>query len=901
MGSRKAQEGFFIGIFALAAMVVTALAITYLSNRVNDMLRNQGQMVAQKQAYWNAFSGLQIIGADTIAGIPASLDTINFAGGLITYERITHESIQFSGSPMVSSINVSGQDGDHIRKARVTVEPPLDVGAGIASGSWGQTSWTKAIHLNGANKYWKQQTNNSTENPLRPINYPRDNGKTWSVSSLFKLDSGITNKNSVWSQTPWNMIRRVISFTAWITDTETGEGSVRIYIGGSSNVLTNKLEINYTNISGMDEWVSFTCFYDGRSTCIPENCDYGNLDPNDPPFKLYQTSIATGTVTELTGTVVGEGFRQSPALGDFVVGRSRIKGNTLHKFNGKIAYIGVTKPGLTLSQVQGNGNYKNGFALDPVGWMSSNGITSTDSNKVWLMGDGENDTGSATMNQVNTDDTDSKLRRGGGASIVGITIQSQATAKLPACNFALDFDGVDDELSVPDDNSLDLGQDDITLAAWVYPYNIAGNYEIINKKEMGGSGTKGYTYRFADNKIKFSIKTNDGNIFLAHPSPAPELATMEWIHTAVVFDRSGSLGSICLNLDSNKDRLTIRHNSVLNPGSGEFSWSIWFNASTIKSGNNQHKIFSKRLAKVDNYELMIKNKYLNFTFKDKKKSKRNIVSNKKVSTNIWYHVVITRRDQLRMYVSGILQNSKQNVGGYDVSTNKNLILGSDPYGKSKYNFLGLIDHFAIWNTELTAAEVAQLYSGGISMDYNVDSGDYGSGANLRGFWRMDEGSGTSVADASEGYDNTAIFNNTPTWSQMGYPSNYGTVAVYTNGDLYGTKSFETEHESSSTLANDLDLSIGYRKYPKAGGSNHFGGRIDEVSVWSKALNADDIASLFNGDAKRNSGRIAPDELVLYLKFNESIGTTANDETENDNDAELPSDESKRPEWILVDY
>ena len=74
----------------------------------------------------------------------------------------------------------------------------------------------------------------------------------------------------------------------------------------------------------MDEWVSFTCFYDGRSTCIPENCDYGNLDPNDPPFKLYQTSIATGTVTELTGTVVGEGFRQSPALGDFVVGRSRI-------------------------------------------------------------------------------------------------------------------------------------------------------------------------------------------------------------------------------------------------------------------------------------------------------------------------------------------------------------------------------------------------------------------------------------------------------------------------------------------------------------------------------------------------------------------------------------------------
>ena len=898
MDYRDTQKGFFIGIFALAVMVVSALTITYLSNRINDMLRNQGQIVAQKQAYWNAFSGLQIIGADTIAGIPASLDTINFAGGLITYDRVTHDSIQFSGSPLVSSINVSGQDGDHVRKARVTVEPPPDVGAGIASGSWGQTSWTKAIHLNGANKYWIQQTNSSTENPLRPINYPRDNGKTWSVSSLFKLDSGITKQNSVWSQTPWNMTRRVISFTAWITDTETGEGSVRIYIGGSSNVLTNKLEINYTNISGMDGWVSFTCFYDGRSTCIPENCDYGNLDPNDPPFKLYQTSIATGTVTELTGTVVGEGFRQSPALGDFVVGRSRINGNTIQEFDGKIAYIGVARPGLTLSQVQGDGNYENGFALDPVGWINSNGINNTDLNKVWLMGDGEDDTGSLTMNQVNTDDADSRLRRKSGASSVDVTIENQETDRLPACNFALDFDGIDDELSVLDDNNIDLGQDDITLAAWIYPDDTNANYEIINKKQMGGSGTKGYTYRISDNRIEFSFKTNDGNILLYNPSSAPELASMDWIHTAVVFDRSGKFGSICLDLDSNKDRLYIPNDSALDPGTGEFSWSIWFNATTIKSGNKQHKIFSKRVAKGDNNELMIKSKKLLYTFKDKDSGKKKISSNKKVSTNIWYHVVITRGDQLRMYVKGVLQNSKQNVAGYNVSTNKPLVLGSDPYGRSQYNFLGMIDHFAVWNTELTLEEVTQIYNGGTSMDYNKDSGNYGSAASLRGFWRMDEGSGTSVADASDGYDNNAIFINSPTWSEMGYSNDLGRVTIYVNGDLYGTRSFEPQHKSSSTLANDLDLSIGHRKYPV---SNHFGGRIDEVSIWNKALDPDEITSLFSGSAKRRSGRIAPDDLALYLKFNESIGTTANDETINDNDAELPSDESKRPEWVSVDY
>ncbi len=898
MDYRDTQKGFFIGIFALAVMVVSALTITYLSNRINDMLRNQGQIVAQKQAYWNAFSGLQIIGADTIAGIPASLDTINFAGGLITYDRVTHDSIQFSGSPLVSSINVSGQDGDHVRKARVTVEPPPDVGAGIASGSWGQTSWTKAIHLDGANRYWKQQTNSIVESPLRGINYRMDTGKTWSVSSLFKLDSGITKQNSVWSQTPWNMTRRVISFTAWITDTETGEGSVRIYAGGSNNVLTNKLEINYTNISGMDEWVSFTCFYDGRSTCKPENCDSGNLDPNDPPFKLYQTSIATGTVTELTGTVVGEGFRQSPALGDFVVGRSRIKGNTIQKFDGKIAYVGVTRPGLTLSQVQGDGNYKNGFALDPIGWINSNGINNTDLNKVWLMGDGEDDTGSLTMNQVNTDDTDSRLRRRSGTSLVDVTIENQEIDRLPACNFALDFDGVDDELSVLDNNSIDLGQDDITLAAWVYPYDTEFNYEIINKKQRGGSGTKGYTYRIRDNRIEFSFKTNDGNILVYNPTSAPELSSMDWIHTAVVFDRSGSSGSICLDLNGS-DRLSIPPLSSFNPGAGEFSWSIWFNPTHIFGGSRQHKIFSKR-GRYNNYELMIhRGGEIVFYFKEIYKSLVKISSNNDVSEDIWYHVVVTRGDQLQMYVNGVLQDKKADVSGYDVTTGMNLVLGNSAFApRSRYNFIGLIDHFAVWNTELTAEEVAQIYNGGTIMDYNINNGDYGSGDSLLGFWRMDEGSGNTVADASEGYDNIAYFRNDPVWSEMGYSSDLGRVSLYVNGDLYATRSFEPQHKSSGTLANDLDLSIGHRKYPL---SNHFGGQIDEVSVWGKALDPDEIASLFSGSAKRRSGRIAPDDLVLYLKFNESIGTTANDETENHNDAELPSDESKRPEWVSVDY
>ena len=307
---------------------------------------------------------------------------------------------------------------------------------------------------------------------------------------------------------------------------------------------------------------------------------------------------------------------------------------------------------------------------------------------------------------------------------------------------------------------------------------------------------------------------------------------------------------------------------------------------------------SKR-GRYENIELLIQRSKLVFYFKDRDEGLVKINSNNVVSEDIWYHVVVTRGDQLQMYVDGVLQDRKADVSGYDVATGMNLVLGNSPFGyQSRYSFIGLIDHFAMWNTELTAEEVAQIYNGGTSMDYNINNGDYGSGDSLIGFWRMDEGSGIWVADASEGYDNNASFMGGPVWSEMGYSSDLGRVSLYVNGDLYATRSFEPQHESSGTLANDLDLSIGHRKYPV---SNHFGGQIDEVSVWSKALDPDDISSLFSGSAKRRSGRIAPDDLVLYLKFNESIGTTANDETINDNDAELPSDESKRPEWVSVDY
>ena len=89
ISNKKLQEGVFIGVFALATLVVISLAIGFMSNRVNDLLSNQGQMIAGKQAYWLANSGVEIIAQDKLADlgsatIPAKGDGTDIG---ITYEK----------------------------------------------------------------------------------------------------------------------------------------------------------------------------------------------------------------------------------------------------------------------------------------------------------------------------------------------------------------------------------------------------------------------------------------------------------------------------------------------------------------------------------------------------------------------------------------------------------------------------------------------------------------------------------------------------------------------------------------------------------------------------------------------------------------------------------------------
>ena len=75
-----------------------------------------------------------------------------------------------------------------------------------------------------------------------------------------------------------------------------------------------------------------------------------------------------------------------------------------------------------------------------------------------------------------------------------------------------------------------------------------------------------------------------------------------------------------------------------------------------------------------------------------------------------------------------------------------LHFGSD-LGSGEY-LDGLIEDVAIWNVGLSANAAATVYNAGTPIDLRSNTGNYTVSANLKGYWRFSEGSGTLAHDFS---------------------------------------------------------------------------------------------------------------------------------------------------------
>ena len=151
--------------------------------------------------------------------------------------------------------------------------------------------------------------------------------------------------------------------------------------------------------------------------------------------------------------------------------------------------------------------------------------------------------------------------------------------------------------------------------------------------------------------------------------------------------------------------------------------------------------------------------YLQFGVRLSDNSLKKVDVSTNYADNAWHHVAGTflKNGNVKCYVDGSLVGTTATGADLELqytdsnTDNSGTVESGIDIGRQSNNsnfFNGLIDEVAIWDVELDADAVTAIYNSGVPTDLSEDSGTYDNSSSLISWWRMEEGSGTSVADSS---------------------------------------------------------------------------------------------------------------------------------------------------------
>ena len=212
-----------------------------------------------------------------------------------------------------------------------------------------------------------------------------------------------------------------------------------------------------------------------------------------------------------------------------------------------------------------------------------------------------------------------------------------------------------------------------------------------------------------------------------------------------------------LLFDGTNDYLDIGSLSALSSASS-FSVSFWFKNNGNFSGNvfgGWGSSSNNNIGLNPNYTGNI------FYFVVRAGSAAGSLSVSSLGTyapsNNWNHFVCTfDGGDRKIFINGTQRASDTGVAPSTTSSSAgdNVAIGR----RETYYAKGYIDEVALYSSSLSQSEVTDIYNSGTPDDRSNDS-------NLLGYWRMEEGSGTTVADLS-GNSNTATLTNGTTFSTI---------------------------------------------------------------------------------------------------------------------------------------
>ncbi len=138
------------------------------------------------------------------------------------------------------------------------------------------------------------------------------------------------------------------------------------------------------------------------------------------------------------------------------------------------------------------------------------------------------------------------------------------------------------------------------------------------------------------------------------------------------------------------------------------------------------------------------------------------IADQMVTDGLWHHVMVKRNaeETITFYIDGERRSVCENTGVPSIDNFQDLTIGAThgtvgpPPGGIEpptWFFPGLIDNAAVWDVDLSDAEVRAVFTDGVDA----------SASSLVGFWRFDEGNGQTVSDASS-YLNHGYLGSSPT-------------------------------------------------------------------------------------------------------------------------------------------
>lgn len=154
------------------------------------------------------------------------------------------------------------------------------------------------------------------------------------------------------------------------------------------------------------------------------------------------------------------------------------------------------------------------------------------------------------------------------------------------------------------------------------------------------------------------------------------------------------------------------------------------------------------------------------------------------STDKWTHIAVTRTGStVELYVDGIYQSAVHDgtdtvstpIGGADVLNTSSLNVYMGAHETNSNHLEGSIDEFRLWAAALDSTTIRNWMCRKIG-------GTHPQYSNLRAYWKMDNGSGSSANDASPNSNVGALTNmNTATaWQISGAPVGDASITDYAN-------------------------------------------------------------------------------------------------------------------------